>query len=177
MDELWGHERDLAGAWLVGVAAAAAASASCFFAMLTVTHPHFMPAVTEMKLRELSDSRHPKQTFAECFPNFVSQARGGRSALHAVVWRAACVRHIWPRKIVQWCWCMALEAAAGAACVRPCTFMPFSHCTPLAPCCRASEQAAQANGCCWQLASMNTRWPIYECTPSQQAATSLAHAR
>ena len=27
---------------------------------------------TELKLREHSDSRHPKNTFADCFPNFVS---------------------------------------------------------------------------------------------------------
>lgn len=28
--------------------------------------------MTEAKLREHSDSRHPKNTFADCFPNFVS---------------------------------------------------------------------------------------------------------
>ncbi|KAI7840159.1 hypothetical protein COHA_005942 [Chlorella ohadii] len=30
----------------------------------------FMCNMTEAKLREHSDSRHPKNTFADCFPNF-----------------------------------------------------------------------------------------------------------
>lgn len=52
--------------------------------------------MTEVKLREHSDSKHPKNSFADCFPTFVSLGgeRGGQCvacSLLVTTWSACCM--------------------------------------------------------------------------------------
>lgn len=39
-------------------------------AVCNICRQSFMCNSTELKLREHSDSKHPKQSFADCFPSF-----------------------------------------------------------------------------------------------------------
>lgn len=55
---------------LAGGKSQLADNAKAMTIVCNICRQSFMCNSTELKLREHSDSKHPKQTFADCFPTF-----------------------------------------------------------------------------------------------------------
>ena len=119
--------------------------------------------MTEVKLREHSDSKHPKNSFADCFPTFVSLGgeRGGQSVACSLL-------------VTTWSACCAAEDGPSPV---HCLDTPAAH-----PLLRCPIHAPGQVSLRWRLepaASLNEyeTGPFMNVCPSQRTGTSPIHAR